>query len=175
MPFPSDTAVRVRPARPEEASALGELALRSKGHWGYDEAFLAACRDELAVRPEDLASGDATVAEDDAGRILGFVLVDGAPPEGRLDMLFVDPPAIGSGLGRRLFAEALSTARRLGMRRLTIDADPYAEPFYRAMGARVTGTVPSGSVPGRVLPLMAVDVPSPLTAAGLPSTGPLPR
>ncbi|NYV73883.1 GNAT family N-acetyltransferase [Streptomyces sp. UH6] len=155
----ADARVRLRPARPDEAPALSGLALRSKGHWGYDDAFLAACRDELTLRQEDLAPGTATVAEDGAGRVLGFVLVDGAPPQGRLDMLFVDPSAIGSGLGRRLFAAALSTARGLGMSRLTIDADPYAEPFYRAMGAQVTGTVPSGSVPGRLLPLMAVDVP----------------
>ena len=27
----------IRPARPAEAADLSELALRSKGHWGYDE------------------------------------------------------------------------------------------------------------------------------------------
>lgn len=150
---------RVRPARADEAPALSELALRSKGHWGYDADFLAACRDELTLKPEDLTPGNATVAEDEAGRVLGFVLIDGGPPRGRLDMLFVDPSAIGSGLGRRLYAEGLATARRLGMRSLAIDADPNAEPFYRAMGARVVGTVPSVSVADRVLPLMEADVP----------------
>ena len=40
---------RVRPARPDEAEALTALVLRSKAHWGYDEAFTAACRDEHAV------------------------------------------------------------------------------------------------------------------------------
>jgi GNAT superfamily N-acetyltransferase len=162
LPSPGDRIrdrIRVRPARPDEAPALSELALRSKGHWGYDAAFLAACRDELTLKRADLTPGNASVAEDEAGRVLGFVLIDGAAPRGRLDMLFVDPSAIGSGVGRRLFREGLATARRLGMRSLAIDADPNAEPFYRAMGARVVGTVPSGSVAGRVLPLMETDVP----------------
>ena len=69
-------------------------------------------------------------------------------------MLFVDPPAIGSGAGRLLYRHVLETAGRLGFTRLTIDADPYAEPFYLAMGARRIGTAPSGSIPGRMLPLL---------------------
>jgi GNAT superfamily N-acetyltransferase len=170
MPFPPSgghrAGVRVRPARADEAPALSELALRSKGHWGYDAAFLAACRDELTLSAADLTPGRAWVAEDASGRPLGFVLVDGDPPRGRLDMLFVDPPAIGSGVGRLLFTEALATARRLGMHSLALDADPNAEPFDRAMGARVVGAVPSGSVPGRVLPLMEVDVPRADAPAG---------
>lgn len=32
--------------------------------------------------------------------------------------------------------------------------DPDAVPFYEAMGARHAGAVPSGSIPGRMLPLM---------------------
>lgn len=35
-----------------------------------------------------------------------------------------------------------------------IDADPNAEPFYRAMGAVRIGATPSGSIPGRELPLL---------------------
>jgi hypothetical protein len=42
--------VEIRKARPDEAGELTELALRSKAHWGYDEAFMASCREELTVR-----------------------------------------------------------------------------------------------------------------------------
>lgn len=52
----------------------------------------------------------------------------------------------------------MDRARRLGFTRLTIDADPNAEPFYRAMGAVRIGAVPSGSVPGRELPLLEVSL-----------------
>ncbi|WP_067619878.1 hypothetical protein [Alicyclobacillus acidiphilus] len=37
---------------------------------------------------------------------------------------------------------------------LTIRPDPNAEPFYLAMGAQRVGEVPSGSIPGRMLPLL---------------------
>lgn len=150
-----DGPMRIRAGEAAEAAALTELALRSKGHWEYDAEFLAACREELTVRPADVAARRTVVAEED-GRILGFTTLDGEPPRGALGMMFVEPDAIGRGVGRRLFAHTMDEARRLGFTRLTIDADPNAEPFYRAMGAVRIGATPSGSIPGRELPLLEV-------------------
>ncbi|KND28808.1 GCN5 family acetyltransferase [Streptomyces europaeiscabiei] len=147
--------MRIRAGEAAEAAALTELALRSKDHWEYDAEFLAACREELTVRPADVAARRTAVAEED-GRILGFTTLDGEPPRGALGMMFVEPDAIGRGVGRRLFAHTMDEARRLGFTRLTIDADPNAEPFYRAMGAVRIGATPSGSIPGRELPLLEV-------------------
>ncbi|MFE3487315.1 MULTISPECIES: GNAT family N-acetyltransferase [Streptomyces] len=147
--------MRIRAGEAAEAAALTELALRSKGHWKYDAEFLAACREELTVRPADVAARRTAVAEED-GRILGFTTLDGEPPLGALGMMFVEPDTIGRGVGRRLFTHTVDEARRLGFTRLTIDADPNAEPFYRAMGAVRIGVTPSGSVAGRDLPLLQV-------------------
>ncbi|MEE8545291.1 MAG: hypothetical protein V3T29_05715 [Alphaproteobacteria bacterium] len=61
----------IRPARPGEAAALTDLALRSKAHWGYDAAFMAACRAELTVTPAQAASGLVQVYEE-GGRAFGF-------------------------------------------------------------------------------------------------------
>lgn len=127
--------MRLRPARPDECELLSDLALASKGHWGYHPEFLAACRAELTVTPEQRA----TVAERD-GRVVGFATLAGGPPEVELAMPFVAPDAIGTGVGRALWAHAVQAATRLGAERVTIDADPHAEAFYRAMGAvRVGG------------------------------------
>ena len=41
---------------PDEAAALSGLALRSKGYWGYDAAFLDACRAELTLTPDQAAA-----------------------------------------------------------------------------------------------------------------------
>ncbi|MFD7125098.1 MULTISPECIES: GNAT family N-acetyltransferase [Streptomyces] len=147
--------MRIRAGEAAEAAALTELALRSKGHWEYDAEFLAACREELTVRPADVAARRTAVAEED-GRILGFTTLDGEPPRGALGMMFVEPDTIGRGVGRLLFAHTMDEARRLGFTGLTIDADPNAEPFYRAMGAVRIGATPSGSIPGRELPLLEV-------------------
>jgi len=38
-----------------------------------------------------------------------------------------------------------------------IDADPNAEGFYLKMGAERVGESPSGSIPGRMLPLLQVS------------------
>lgn len=133
----------IRPARATEAGILTDLALRSKAHWGYDAQFLEACRDELTVAANEITRRRATVADRD-GHILGFTTLEGEPPTGVLGMMFVDPQAIGQGIGRLLFEHTIAAGRDAGFTQLTIDADPNAEPFYRAMGAVRIGHVPSG-------------------------------
>jgi GNAT superfamily N-acetyltransferase len=137
----------LRPARADEAGLLSELALESKGYWGYSAEFLAACRDELTVTP----GHRAVVAERD-GRVVGFYALTGEPPELDLAMMFVAPAEIGTGVGRALWAHAVDAAARSGAERVTIDAEPHAEAFYLAMGAVRVGEVASGSIPGRTLP-----------------------
>jgi GNAT superfamily N-acetyltransferase len=152
------TDLRLRPGRESEAAALSALALRSKGHWGYDQAFLEACRSELTLTAEQAA--EATVAEV-GGVAAGFALLAAADPDGdagervgELAMLFVDPTHIGGGLGRLLLDAAVRTARDRRWSRLRVESDPGAEGFYLAAGAARVGTVPSGSVAGRELPLL---------------------
>jgi GNAT superfamily N-acetyltransferase len=148
----------LRPARPEECAALSDLAMRSKAHWGYDEAFMARCRDELTVRPDQVRAGTYVVAER-GGRLIGLYAL--APlADGAVDVLlfFVDPPFIGTGVGRAMFDHMAATARDLGHRTMVIEADPGAVPFYRRMGGRPAGTAPSGSIPGRVLPRLVYDL-----------------
>ncbi|MGA5200311.1 GNAT family N-acetyltransferase [Streptomyces variegatus] len=149
--------VLIRPARVTEAGILTDLALRSKAHWGYDAEFLEACRDELTVAANEVTRRRAMVADRD-GRILGFTTLEGEPSTGVLGMMFVDPQAIGQGIGRLLFEHTIAVGRDLGFTQVTIDADPNAEPFYRAMGAVRIGDVPSGSIAGRVLPQMVVTI-----------------
>jgi len=74
-------------------------------------------------------------------------------------MLFVDPTDIGSGVGRALLDDAVRYAARRGWSTLRVESDPGAEGFYVAHGARRVGAVPSGSVPGRELPLLDLPVP----------------
>lgn len=158
---------RIRRAYLHEADALSDLALRAKAHWGYTDAFLEACRDELRVDPADVERGYVAVAEDDAaGRLLGFYVV--APSEaggGELTFLYVDPSEMNHGVGRALFTHALASAGSAGIEELRLDADPHAAAFYRHMGARYAGEAPSGSIPGRVLPSFTVSVPAVTGAA----------
>lgn len=149
--------MEIRPARPGEATALSALALRSKAHWGYDAAFLDACRAELTLRDDELTARRTLVAEL-AGAIAGFGTLEGDPPYGELGMLFVEPAAIGRGVGGTLLAALVAAAREERFTRLAIDADPNAEAFYLAQGAVRAGEVASGAVPGRVLPRLELAV-----------------
>jgi N-acetylglutamate synthase-like GNAT family acetyltransferase len=145
--------VIVRSAQPGEEAVLTELAVRSKGHWGHDAAFLERARAELTVRPEHLERWIVRVAERDR-TVVGFAAVDAGA--GELEMLFVDPAAIGTGAGRVLLQDALARAREAGLEHLLIESDPDAEPFYRSQGAEPRGTRVSSST-GRELPLLRIS------------------
>jgi len=149
----------VRAAGAQEAAAISALALRSKAHWGYDADFLAACRQDLTIRPEWCDGVRLVVAEQDRV-LLGYARVAGEPPVGELAGLFVDPSAIGRGVGGLLLRHAVAIAARLGMTALEIDSDPNAEPFYRHAGAVRTGESPSTVDPTRLLPRLELAVPA---------------
>ncbi|HYU56623.1 MAG TPA: GNAT family N-acetyltransferase [Actinomycetota bacterium] len=147
----------IRRARPEEAEALSELAAWSKAVWGYDEAFLEEARQLLRITPEYVARAEVHVAED-GGRLVGFYGLERAGgAEAEVGFLFVDPDALGTGVGRALWDHAVGTARALGLTSFLIEADPHAEGFYRTMGAEWIGTRPTG-VGGRPLPLFRFSI-----------------
>jgi GNAT superfamily N-acetyltransferase len=150
-------AESIRPARPDEAEALTALARRSKAHWPYDEAMMAVFRRTIAISAGEIAEHLCLVHET-GGVVDGVGLLIRGGAEAELDHLWVDPPAIGTGVGRRLLRALLAAAREHGAGRVVLNADPYAEPFYRRMGAVRIGDHPVAEIPGRVLPRMAFDL-----------------
>jgi GNAT superfamily N-acetyltransferase len=147
----------IRSAEPVECGALSDLALRSKGYWGYDRDFLEACREELTVDPADVDRLRVTVAEED-GEPVGFYAIGGEPPEGEIWFFFVAPERIGTGIGRALWRHCVVTATRIGLSRIRIESDPNALGFYLSRGAVQVGETPSQSIPGRSNPLLSLDV-----------------
>lgn len=150
--------IAVRPAKRGEAESLTALCLRSKAHWGYDDAFMRLCVPALTVREEDIAAGRVLVAAEDDGAPLALASVQGEGETVDLQEMFVDPPAIGRGLGRTMFDAATKLARTLGAKRLTILADVNAAAFYERMGARFVRNAPSDAIPGRTLPFYEYDL-----------------
>jgi GNAT superfamily N-acetyltransferase len=123
---------------------------------------MESCRQELTVSPEEIAAdGIGFVVAEVDGTIAGFYsLIQQSAALFDLDALYVDPKHIGKGFGRLLLDNALSTVQERGGKRLQIQSDPNAIEFYAAAGARQTGTQESGSIPGRFLPLLEIEVPS---------------
>lgn len=133
---------------------MTQIAIAAKAHWGYPQDWLDLWLPALTFDEKTLASGWVLVADED-GTAIGVAAVSGGPPEPELSHLWVDPPAMGRGVGRMLFEAAASHARGLGASRLRVVSDPYAEDFYEALGAQRTGTVASEPA-GRSLPLMVL-------------------
>jgi GNAT superfamily N-acetyltransferase len=149
--------LQLRPARPDEAELLTELCLRSKAVWGYDEAFMRACRAELTLSVADLAASSLQVAVD-GNEVAGLVQVVVEGEKADLAKLFIAPSTLRAGVGRQLFDWAVNNARERGARWLWIEADPGAAGFYRRMGAIDDGVARSGSIPGRYLPRLKLKL-----------------
>ncbi|WP_422366090.1 GNAT family N-acetyltransferase [Pelagibius sp.] len=154
----SELRITIRRARTDEAEALTELSLRSKQSNGYDEAFMAACRDELTVTGERLAEGEYWVAE--SGELCGCACLLAGPDgrSGEVHAFFIDPAWQRRGVGRLIWQKLLERAMERGITELHLDADPAAVPFYEAMGFAIVGESPSDSIPGRKLPHMTASV-----------------
>ena len=146
--------ISVRSARVGESDSLTALCVRSKAHWGYDQAFMRRSAPSLAVNEAEIVEGRVLVAGRQ-GLVFGVARVE---PDGELGLMFVDPRTINRGVGRALFEAAVALARRLGAKRMAILADPNAAPFYERMGARFVSQVPSDAIPGRTLPLYEYDL-----------------
>jgi len=147
----------IRAPNVEELPALSELCMRSKAVWGYDADFMAACLKELTFDPRDLSSSRIAVAARGES-VLGVAQVRIVGRDADLQKLFVEPAALRGGVGKALFDWAIDTAREMGASRMIIEADPDAAPFYRSLGARDIGLAPSGSIAGRMLPKLALDL-----------------
>ncbi|MGX1495959.1 N-acetylglutamate synthase-like GNAT family acetyltransferase [Labrenzia sp. MBR-25] len=146
----------IREAALADSAALTDLCMRSKQSNGYDDAFMAMCAEELKVRDSWIEDDDFWLAQDADGRPVGcirlYTVEDGET--GELETCFVDPAWQGRRVGRALFDVLYERAQDLGLVRIGLDADPFAEPFYARMGFKTIGRAPSGSIPGRTLPRM---------------------
>jgi len=147
----------IRRATPDEAPVLNELTGRSALYWGYEPEFLDWEPESITVYPEVIAHNAVYVLEE-AGRVLGYYSLTREPPVMLLDKLFVEPDWIGTGCGKRLWVHAVATAREMGATAITLDADPNAAPFYRAMGAVWQHEVPT-TRPGWALQVFRFSVP----------------
>lgn len=152
----------LRPAKLAELPEVSALMMRSKALWGYDNAFMAACRDELTLTPSDLDTSEICLACQ-GDQIIGIAQILPIEQGADLTSLFVDPAHKGTGAGRTLFEWALARAKKicnpnLEKPKMIIDADPFAVPFYQHMGAYLIGEIPSTAIPGRFLPQLACDL-----------------
>jgi GNAT superfamily N-acetyltransferase len=120
---------------------------------------------ELLAHPEhlvfdgvDLDAGMTRVVvdADDPNHVLGFATVDlGEVGSPELVDLFVDPETRRLGIGRRLVADAVDTARAAGGRHIWVTGNEHALAFYSAVGFVVVGLAPTELRPA---PRLRLDI-----------------
>ena len=110
----------------------------AKRHWDYPEQWIEQWRALLTITEHYIEMHDVYTAWVE-GELAGFYSLAGDVEKMELDNLWVLPKAMGQGIGRALFAHAVERARALGAQQLFIESDPYAEGFYRRMGAQRIG------------------------------------
>ncbi len=126
---------------------LRAIARAAKGHWGYDPQRVADWAASIEFPPDE----QLIVAEH------GWAAVVPRGEVAWLDDLWVEPAAMGRGLGRELFERAAAAARAAGCVRMEWEAEPHALGFYERMGAvYVRDSEPSEW--GRVLAVMGVSL-----------------
>jgi len=142
------TEPRLRPAAPGDESRLRAIAETSNGHWGYDPEGVRAWAATLDL------SREIWVAEVEGEAVAWAALLPLSDGVCELDDLWVEPRAIGLGIGTLLFRHAAERARALDARALKWEAEPHAVGFYERMGGEIVGNATSSW--GRTLPVMEV-------------------
>ena len=150
----------IRLVKTDEVDSISQLALVSKAHWGYSKEFMEACKDELSYTKEMIENEEYVFyLKESNNTILGFyVLKKLNSDEVELEALFLEPMFIKKGFGQELLNHAKETAINFGIKSMHIQADPYAQDFYEKAGAKLISKKESGSIPGRYLPLLKLEL-----------------
>ncbi len=144
-----------RASLPEESATLSDIAIRSKGHWGYPQEQLDLWREGLRIEPDYISKNTLRSLQIEERTIGFFAIVEGSPH--MLDHLWILPEFIGFGYGKLALLEIKTICRQRSIPSLTIISDPDAESFYLHHGAVRIGEHPS--IPqNRLLPKLRLDI-----------------
>lgn len=128
----------IRDATPDEREALGELHRRSAMVWEEDREKLEAHPEVFGVSSAAIAAGRVRVAVGGDGKALGFsVVADVGEGVCELDDLFVEPAALGEGIGTALVEDAVARHRAAGFREMAVTAAARTFGFYESVGFAV--------------------------------------
>ncbi len=150
-----EASVVIRPGDVAEGARLKEIAIASKGFWGYEPERVREWADRGDFSPRRLRELTVFVAESKGVAIAWASLI----PKGEvawLEDLWVEPDWIGQGVGTRLFQHAAQRARLGGARTMEWEAEPNALGFYERLGGRHVRE--STSEWGRTLSVMSIEL-----------------
>ncbi len=158
---PIGTSFLIRPVRPEEYVALGELTVAAYHSLAIDMSQQLIYDEELRDVATRATTSCVLVAVTPAGELLGGVTYVSGPDdpyseeledgEAGIRMLAVDPARHGQGTGRALTLACVERARTVGRRRVvlhTSDSMPAAKHLYESIGFERDATIDFTPVDG---------------------------
>ncbi len=149
--------MKIEKAHRIDAVSITELTIRSKNFWNYGERQIAEWRDELTITSKYIDENQVYKLMI-KHELVGFYAFN---PENdkilKLNFLFIEPKYIGKGYGKILITDFLKRVRETDYEKVTLDADPNAEKFYKRVGFKVVGNLKS-SIKDRFLPIMEMKI-----------------
>ena len=85
------------------------MALEAKRYWGYPEHWINHWESDLTISPEFIRDNQVYVDEEN-GEIRGFYALRVIGNKAELEHMWVTPAAIGTGIGKELFLDAMERA-----------------------------------------------------------------
>lgn len=150
-------------AKAEEANLLSDLAIESKGYWGYPKHLLDVWRNDLRIEKDYIEKNVVRTIWKDEVLVGFFAITIGDGPE--LEHLWLRPNVIGTGIGKIAFSWVVEEFKERDIKYFDIVSDPNAETFYLGMGAIRIGEVES--IPqDRFLPKLRYNFKNTEQAAG---------
>lgn len=140
-----------------DSKTLTEIALKSKGFWGYTDEQIQNWTAELTVSKQIILEMFVYKFLVDE-KTVGFYILN-QPKEKciELEFLFVLPKFIGKGIGKQLLQHSFEKAIEFQVDAMTVLADPNAVPFYSSQGFVIVAKKDS-SIAGRFLSVMQKDL-----------------
>jgi ribosomal protein S18 acetylase RimI-like enzyme len=167
----AQTAFRIRPIRPAECAALGEICVAAYHSLAFRMVHQDAYDEELRDVARRARSSCVLVAVTEQAGLLGGVTYVSGPQdpyaeelqegEAGMRMLAVDPAHQGRGVGRALTLACLDRARAAGRCRLVLHTGawmPVARHLYESLGFLRVPELDFSPVPGIDLLAYAFDL-----------------
>ena len=148
--------MKLRKALPREVDALNQFIRESKAVWGYSDDFLDKYMKQWGLTAQFLEKKSVKVLEENDVIHGIFCIGTNKKKHIELDLFFVNPKFIKTGIGRKMWGMVDEYARAKKWKGFEILSDPNAEEFFQRMGAKTVRSFEF--VPGQFVPVLKYEL-----------------